>query len=82
MNEMEAWFEAQRVAGEARVESGTELVAFGIVLFVFGVTVPVRPNVSILLSFAVIALAVALIISGRRKARRAMEGLMHEVQRG
>lgn len=82
MNEMEAWFEAQRVAGEARAASGIEIAAIGIVLFFFGITVPMRPNVSILLSFALVIMAFVMIASGRKKARRAVEGLMRELQRG
>ncbi|WP_138416692.1 hypothetical protein [Sinomonas gamaensis] len=82
MNEMEAWFEAQRVAGEARVSSGIEIAAIGIVLFFFGITVPMRPNVSILMSFALVMMAFVMIVSGRKKARLAMEGLMRELQRG
>jgi hypothetical protein len=82
MNEMEAWFEAQRLAGEARVGSGIEIAAIAVVLFFFGITVPMRPNVSILLSFALLLMAIIMIASGRKKARRATEGLMRELQRG
>lgn len=73
-------FDAERAAGERRRDSGIELAAVAVVLFAFGLVVPIRREVTLLIAFILMAVSAAMITSGHRKLQRGREGLIRELR--
>ena len=79
MNGMDR-FGDECAAGQTRRDNGIRMAAFGIVVFLFGILVPVSPNVTPVIGFALIVAATLMIVSGRLKTQRAVDGLVRELQ--
>ncbi|HKU09883.1 hypothetical protein [Sinomonas terrae] len=76
-----ARFAEECAAGQVRRDNGISMAAIGVVVMMFGIVVPVRPNVTGLIGFALMVAASFMIASGRRKIRRALDGLVGDLQR-
>ncbi|KHL02916.1 hypothetical protein [Sinomonas humi] len=73
-------FAEECAVGQVRRDNGISMVAIGVVVMMFGIVVPMKPNVTGLIGFALIVAACFMISSGRRKIRRALDGLVGNLQ--
>lgn len=79
MDEMERLSE-QCALGQIRRDNGIKLTTFGIMVLIFGIIVPMRPSVTPTLALALLIAGACMISSGKRKVRRALDGLVRELQ--
>ncbi|WP_334173615.1 hypothetical protein [Sinomonas sp.] len=79
MDEMERLGE-ECAAGQIRRDNGIKLTALGVLVLIFGIVVPLTPDVTPMLALALLTGGGCMFTSGRRKVRRALDGLVRELQ--